>query len=51
MPTKSKLTAAALLVLLAAAPLLGACHTIAGAGTDVSKTGQAVEKAADKATP
>jgi predicted small secreted protein len=39
------------LVLLSAIPLLGACHTTAGAGEDISQTGKAVEKAADKATP
>ncbi|HVJ55849.1 MAG TPA: entericidin A/B family lipoprotein [Aliidongia sp.] len=40
-----------LLVLFGAAPLLGACHTTAGAGEDISKTGQAIEKSADKAAP
>jgi len=39
------------LVLLGAAPLLGACHTTAGAAEDVSDTGKAVERAADKAAP
>jgi predicted small secreted protein len=37
--------------LLAVIPLLGACHTTAGAGEDISKTGQAIEKGADKLTP
>jgi predicted small secreted protein len=41
----------ALVMLLAAAPLLGACHTVAGAGEDVQATGHAVDKAATKATP
>lgn len=41
----------ALLALMSAAPLLAACHTTAGAGEDISKTGQAIEKTADKATP
>ena len=45
-----KLTLAAL-ILLGAAPLLSACHTVAGAGEDVSKTGSVVEKTADKAVP
>ncbi len=40
-----------LLTLLAAAPLLAACHTTAGAGEDLSKTGQAIENSADKHTP
>jgi len=37
--------------LLTAIPLLSACHTTAGAGEDISKTGQAIEKGADRATP
>ncbi len=40
-----------LLVLLAAAPLLGACHTTAGAGQDISATGHAITNTAVKATP
>jgi len=40
-----------LLALLGAGPLLSACHTVAGAGEDVSKTGQAVENSADKHAP
>ena len=40
-----------LLALLAAAPLLSACHTTEGAGQDISATGQAIDKAAVKATP
>ena len=45
------LPAAALLALLALGPLLGACHTVQGAGEDISKTGQAIDSAAQKATP
>ena len=41
----------ALLTLTAAVPLLSACHTTAGAGQDISATGQAIDKAAKKATP
>jgi predicted small secreted protein len=41
----------ALLALLGTVPLLAACHTTAGAGEDIAKTGQAIEKTADKATP
>jgi predicted small secreted protein len=37
--------------LLGAAPLLGACHTTAGAGEDISKTGSAIEHSANKAAP
>lgn len=40
-----------ILTLLAAVPLLSACHTTAGAGEDISATGQALNKAATKATP
>lgn len=40
-----------LLALLGAAPLLGACHTTAGAGEDISKTGQAIEKSANRNAP
>jgi predicted small secreted protein len=47
----SLIPAAALLALLALAPLLGACHTVQGAGEDLSKTGQAIDNAAQKATP
>jgi predicted small secreted protein len=40
-----------LLSLVAATPLLSGCHTTAGAGQDISATGQAIDKAAKKATP
>ena len=40
-----------LLALLGIAPLLGACHTVAGAGQDVSRTGQVIERTANQATP
>jgi len=40
-----------MLALLAATPLLSACHTTEGAGQDISATGQAIDKAAVKATP
>jgi predicted small secreted protein len=39
------------LLLLGIAPLLGACHTTAGAGEDLSATGHAITHGADKATP
>ena len=41
----------ALLMLVAAMPLLSACHTAAGMGEDISATGNAIDKAAKKATP
>jgi len=44
-------TALTLLALLGLAPLLGACHTTAGAGQDISATGQALTHDADKNTP
>jgi predicted small secreted protein len=40
-----------LLALIGAAPLLGACHTTAGAGEDISATGHALTHSADKETP
>lgn len=40
-----------LLVLIGAAPLLGACHTTAGAGEDISATGHVITHDAHKATP
>jgi predicted small secreted protein len=40
-----------LLALLAAAPLLAACHTTSGAGKDIAKTGQAIQNSADQHTP
>ena len=40
-----------LLALVAAVPLLGACHTTAGAGQDLSATGHAVTNSAQKNTP
>lgn len=43
--------ALALLMLLAAAPLLGACHTTAGAGQDLSNAGHAITNSADKHAP
>ena len=50
MHTKLSLTLA-LLTLIVAAPLLGACHTTAGAGEDISATGHAITHSADKNTP
>ncbi len=37
------------LSLIAGAVLLAGCNTIAGAGTDISKGGQAITNSADKA--
>ena len=49
--TKKLSIALALLMLLAAAPLLGACHTTAGAGEDISAGGHALTNSADRHTP
>ncbi len=49
--SKNLTLALTLLALVAAVPLLSACHTTAGAGQDISATGQAIDKAAKKATP
>jgi predicted small secreted protein len=40
-----------LLVLIGAAPLLGGCHTTAGAGEDIAATGHALTNSAQKNTP
>jgi predicted small secreted protein len=39
------------LVLLGSGPLLAACHTMAGAGEDISNTGKALENSAEKHAP
>jgi len=39
------------LMLIATVPLLGACHTTAGAGEDISATGNAITNSAEKHTP
>ena len=43
--------ALALLALIGIAPLLGACHTTAGAGQDISATGHAITDSAKQHTP
>ncbi len=48
---KPMLLTITLLMLAAAAPALQACHTVAGAGEDISRTGDAIERSADKHTP
>ena len=39
------------LALIGAAPLLGACHTTAGAGQDIAATGHALTHSAEKNSP
>lgn len=41
----------ALLMLIGLAPMLGACHTTAGAGEDLSAGGHALTNSAEKHTP
>lgn len=49
---RTKLSVAlTILLLIAAAPLLGACHTTAGVGEDLSAAGHSVTNSADKHTP
>jgi predicted small secreted protein len=48
---KSLSIAFTLAALISALPILSACHTTAGAGQDVSATGNAVTDAAHKLTP
>lgn len=43
--------ALAFIVLIGVAPLLGACHTTAGAGEDISATGHAITNSADRNKP
>ena len=43
--------ALAFLLLIAAAPLLGACHTTAGAGQDLSDAGHVISHDADRHSP
>lgn len=49
--SRSLTVALTLLALVAAVPLLSACHTTAGVGQDISATGHAIDKAAKKSTP
>ncbi len=51
MTKRTTMLALTLFALLGIAPLLAACHTTAGAGQDISKAGQAIERSADKHTP
>jgi predicted small secreted protein len=51
MTSRTMMLAGTLLLLLGAAPLLGACNTTAGAGKDISKTGAAIERSANRNAP
>jgi predicted small secreted protein len=48
---KSLIVALTVFLLAAAAPLLSACHTTAGAGEDISAAGHAITNSADRHTP
>ncbi len=48
---KNVSVALALLALIGLAPMLGACHTTAGAGQDLSASGHAITNSADKHSP
>lgn len=48
---KNFMRALTLLALLGVAPLLGACHTTAGVGEDISQGGKAIEHSAEKHAP
>ena len=48
---KKVIVGLAMLAIMAAAPLLSACHTTAGAGQDISSTGKVIEKSAKQNTP
>lgn len=48
---RTTMLAAVLFALAGVTMLLSGCHTIAGAGEDVSHAGHAVEKSADKHAP
>lgn len=51
MHKNTKVLALILFALTGATLLLGGCNTIAGAGKDVSNTGKAIEKSAEKHAP
>lgn len=51
MTIRSRKLAFVLLTLLTAVPVLGACHTTAGAGEDISRAGDAIERSAEKHAP
>lgn len=48
---KNASIALAALLLLATAPMLGACNTTAGAGQDLSATGHAITNSAEQHKP
>lgn len=51
MHTRTIKLAFVMLTLLATSSLLGACHTLSGAGQDISNTGRTIKNSADRNTP
>lgn len=51
MTTQIKTSKIILIAVLGSLSLLGACGTMAGAGSDISKGGKAIESSANKHTP
>ena len=49
--TKTVARTLTVLLLISLAPILSACNTTAGAGQDISATGQTITKDAKKLTP
>jgi entericidin B len=48
---KNASIALAIILLIAVAPMLGACNTTAGAGQDLSATGHAITNSAEQHKP
>jgi predicted small secreted protein len=51
MNKRTAIFALSLLALVGTTSLLGACNTTAGAGKDIAKTGQVIERTANQNTP
>lgn len=51
MTQRITMKALVLLALLGAVPVLNACHTTAGAGEDISRAGDAIQRSAEKHAP
>lgn len=51
MTTRTQISSTLLIVVLSSLALLGACGAVAGAGSDISKRGKAIEDSANKHAP
>jgi predicted small secreted protein len=51
MTARTTMLALTLMALWGAALLLSACHTTAGAGQDIARTGNAIERSANENAP